>query len=96
MQRETIPTVGVTARPLEHDLFTWHANIKGPEGTLYEGYRYVLINLIRGVFHLELIVPQSYPHQPPQINLFTELPHPNVIGKKICLDMLEPSMGKDG
>jgi len=70
INRETIPTVGVTARPLEHDLFIWHANIRGPEGTPYEG----------GVFHLELQIPESYPHHPPTVTLFTELPHPNVFG----------------
>ena len=35
MENEKIPTVGVTARPLSSDLFTWHANIKGPVDTLY-------------------------------------------------------------
>ena len=35
LQKEKIPTVGVTARPLETDLFTWHANIRGPEKTPY-------------------------------------------------------------
>lgn len=42
IEKEKIPTVGVTARPLETDLFTWHANIRGPEETPYAG----------GVFHL--------------------------------------------
>jgi ubiquitin-protein ligase len=37
IKKETIPTVGVTACPLEHDLFLWHANIRGPEGTPYKG-----------------------------------------------------------
>ena len=40
----TIPTVGIAARPLENDLFRWHANLRGPKGTPYKG----------GVFHLEL------------------------------------------
>lgn len=44
--------MGVTARPLEHDLFIWHANIRGPVGTPYEG----------GIFHFELLIPESYPH----------------------------------
>jgi ubiquitin-protein ligase len=26
----------------------------------------------------------------------TELPHPNVIGNEICLDILQPTRGKDG
>ena len=42
IEAEKIPTVGVTARPLEQDLFVWHGNVRGPEGTLYEG----------GVFHM--------------------------------------------
>jgi len=52
IEEEKIPTVGVIARPMENDLFTWHANIKGPVGTIYEG----------GVFHFEFIIPESYPH----------------------------------
>lgn len=71
--------MGVTARPLESDLFTWHANIRGPEGTPYEG----------GVFHLELKFPLSYPNHPPTIRLFNKLSHPNVFGDYICLDMLQ-------
>lgn len=35
IEKEKIPTVGVTARPLENDMFVWHANIKGPEKTPY-------------------------------------------------------------
>jgi len=74
-----VPTFGVTARPLENDLFTWHANIRGPVKTPYEG----------GVFHLELKFPKSYPNHPPTIRLFTNLPHPNVFGNYICLDILQ-------
>lgn len=79
MEKEKIPTVGVTARPLDNDFFTWHANIRGPEKTIYEG----------GVFHLELKFPQSYPHHPPTITLFNTIPHPNVFGNYICLDMIQ-------
>jgi ubiquitin-protein ligase len=86
IENEKIPTVGVTARPLESDLFTWRANIRGPEGTLYEG----------GVFHLELKFPQSYPHHPPTITLFTPIPHPNVFGNYICLDMIQAGRREEG
>ncbi|CAD8069540.1 unnamed protein product [Paramecium primaurelia] len=85
IEKESIPTVGVTARPLEHDLFVWHANIRGPVGTPYEG----------GIFHFQLLIPESYPHQPPKIDLFTELPHPNVFGNSICLDLLQPRKPED-
>jgi ubiquitin-conjugating enzyme E2 D/E len=79
IENEKIPTVGVTARPLETDLFTWHANIRGPEETPYAG----------GVFHLELKFPQSYPNHPPTIRIFNNIPHPNVFGGYICLDILQ-------
>lgn len=79
IDNEKIPTVGVVARPLETDLFCWHGNIKGPEKTLYEG----------GVFHVEMRFPLSYPYHPPTVTLFTTIPHPNVFGNFICLDMIE-------
>lgn len=79
IEKEKIPTVGVTARPLESDLFTWHANIRGPEETPYAG----------GVFHLELKFPQSYPNHPPTVRIFNNIPHPNVFGGYICLDILQ-------
>jgi ubiquitin-protein ligase len=78
IDNERLPTVGVSARPLSSNLFEWHANIKGPAGTLYEG----------GVFHFALQIPESYPHQPPTVTVFNELPHPNVFGQNICLDIL--------
>lgn len=86
IQNEKIPTVGVTARPLENDMFTWHANIRGPEKTLYEG----------GVFHLELKFPQSYPSHPPSIRIFNNIPHPNVFGGYICLDILQQNGIEEG
>ena len=87
VQKNEIPTVGVTAAPLDDNLFVWHGNLKGPEGTEYEG----------GVFHIELNIPQAYPHVPPVVNLLgVMLPHPNVFGSNICLDMLsqERTSGK--
>ena len=82
-----IPTVGVSARPLEKDIKTWHANLRGPEGTPYSG----------GVFHLSITFPDTYPHVPPRVELLTPLPeHPNVFdnGTNLCLDMLQNSSDK--
>ena len=82
-----IPTVGVAARPLEKDILTWHANLRGPEGTPYHG----------AVFHLSMAFPDNYPHSPPSVTLLTPLPeHPNVFdgGSRLCLDMLENSSSK--
>lgn len=79
IQEETVKTVGVSAEPLENDLYIWHANIKGPKDTKYEG----------GVFHFQIDLPHSYPHKPPKITLYTPIDHPNVFGNHICLDMLQ-------
>jgi ubiquitin-protein ligase len=76
IQRE--PLELVTALPLDGDLFTWHANMVGPPGTPYAG----------GIWHFELKFPATYPNDSPSGALFTPLPHPHVIGGKICLDIL--------
>ena len=78
IEENSIPTVGVTARPTEKDLFTWRGNLRGPEDTPYKG----------GVFHIEIKFPELYPTEPPTIRLMTPLTHPNVFGTEICLDML--------
>jgi ubiquitin-protein ligase len=81
LEESTIPLVGVSARPLSNSLYTWHGNIRGPDGTPFEG----------GVFHIEIVFPQDYPCSPPTIKLFTPVPHPNVLGEtSICLDILDP------
>ena len=80
LEDSQIPLVGVTARPLSNSLYIWHGNLRGPEGTPYEG----------GVFHIEITFPQDYPVSPPTIKLFTPLPHPNVLTEtSICLDILD-------
>jgi len=78
IEENTIPTVGITARPTDKDLFTWRGNLRGPEGTPYHG----------GVFHIEIKFPELYPSEPPTIRLMTPLTHPNVFGTTVCLDML--------
>jgi len=35
------------------------------------------------------LFPLEYPVKAPSITLLTDIPHPNVFGKKLCLDMLE-------
>jgi ubiquitin-protein ligase len=80
LEDSTIPLVGVAARPLSSSLFTWHGNLRGPEGTPYEG----------GVFHIEITFPTNYPAAPPAIRLFTPINHPNVLGQtSVCLDILD-------
>jgi len=47
LEDSPIPLFGVSARPLSSSLFIWHGNLRGPEGTPFEG----------GVFHIELTFP---------------------------------------
>ena len=82
----TVPLVGVAAAPTESNFFVWRANLRGPETSAFYG----------GVFHLEITFPQNYPVSPPDIRLKTTIPHPNVFGDKICLDMLEPKKKDSG
>lgn len=81
IEEDSVPTVGVTARPTDKDLFTWRGNLRGPDGTPYQG----------GVFHIEIKFTELYPSEPPTIRLMTPLTHPNVFGTSICLDMLNGS-----
>ena len=39
---------------------------------------------------MEITFPDNYPVSPPSIRLFTKVPHPNVFGTTLCLDMLQP------
>ena len=83
LKNAIVPLVGVSACPTDDNLFTWCANIRGPEQSAFYG----------GVFHMEIIFPQDYPVSPPKITLFnvgSSFPHPNVFGSSICLDMLQP------
>lgn len=74
------PIAGVSALPAsDKNLFLWHANIKGPEGTVWE----------KGIFHLEMTFPGDYPDNPPSLRLCTKIVHPNVFGNEVCLDMLQ-------
>ena len=84
IEEESVPTVGVYARPLDNDMFTWHCVMRGPPDTPYAG----------GVYHLELNFTELYPIQPPSVTLLTPITHPNVIGGTICLDMLQTTSKK--
>jgi len=50
----------------------------GLPGTPYAG----------GIFHMQLNFPPDYPNRPPTVTLLTPLPHPHVIGDRICMNLL--------
>lgn len=55
--------------------------IKGSEGTPYEG----------GVFDIDIVIPPSYPFEPPKMRFITKIWHPNISSQTgaICLDILK-------
>jgi len=83
------PSTDYCAGPLEDDIFEWHATIRGPGDTDYEG----------GLYHCRVLLPSEYPFKPPNIMLLT----PNgrfELNKKICIsftayheDLWQPAWG---
>ena len=63
------------------NLKSWHAIIRGPPGSPYEGF----------VWKLEIEVGDRYPLVPPRIAFLTKIFHPNIHYDtgEICLDVLK-------
>ena len=71
-------TSGVKAVPKNPDsLRALKGTIKGPDGTCYDG----------GVFHIDIVVPNQYPFEPPKMKFITKVWHPNISSQTgaICL-----------
>ena len=60
------PTMGISASPITGNIFEWHANIKGPEGTPYDG----------GIYHLKISLPKDYPNSAPKFSSMCPLTNP--------------------
>lgn len=75
------PNAEVMLTPVDGNLYQWAGAIRGPEGTPYEG----------GLFHLEVVVPSTYPLAAPNLRFKTTIFHPNVHPKtgEICVDILK-------
>lgn len=62
------------------DMYHWEAILYGPDGSLYEGSKYLL----------DIVLPQDYPHSPLNIKFITPIEHVNVnTSGNICLDILK-------
>mmetsp|Transcript_65843 Transcript_65843/g.136250 ORF Transcript_65843/g.136250 Transcript_65843/m.136250 type:complete len:153 (+) Transcript_65843:61-519(+) len=59
----------------------WHATIKGPQDSPYEG----------GQFKLDIVCTANYPYAAPQVSFVTKIFHPNVNYNtgELCLDILK-------
>jgi len=68
-----------TFKPVGGDLTIWEGFILGTG--LYEG----------GVFKIQIIIPRNFPFKPPVVKWLTEIWHPNIYKKKVCIGV----QGKD-
>ncbi|KFZ60644.1 Ubiquitin-conjugating enzyme E2 T, partial [Antrostomus carolinensis] len=76
----TEPPPGITCWQPADQLDDLRAQILGGADTPYE----------KGIFNLEIIVPERYPFEPPKIRFLTPIYHPNIDSAgRICLDVLK-------
>jgi ubiquitin-conjugating enzyme E2 A len=61
-------TSGVSAAPVDANIFQWQAVLFGPGDTPWEG----------GTFHLLMDFTEEYPNKPPSVKFVTKMFHPNV------------------
>lgn len=89
------PPQGICIFPQDDNLNMLKSNITGPEGTPYE----------KGVFTLQILIPEKYPFAPPSIKFITQVYHPNIDDNgRICLDLIKmppsgcwkPTIGLEG
>ena len=81
IKNQVVPIPGVSALPLNDDMYEWHGNIKSLVEGVYKG----------AVLHFSFSFPRDYPLSPPKVRLLNPVfTHPNVLPDgSICLEMLE-------
>jgi len=99
-RRDPSPALSRLEPQSDDDLFNMIAELRGPEGTAYEGTTskpsqipvpHANSSGIGGIFTLSLSLPPSYPNSPPTITFRTKCCHPNInfATGEICLDLLK-------
>ncbi|EPB83470.1 ubiquitin-conjugating enzyme E2 D/E [Mucor circinelloides 1006PhL] len=79
------PPPGVSAGPIDEDMFHWQGTLTGPQGTPYQG----------GHFKLDIMFSADYPFKPPKMKFTTKIYHPNIDDEgSICVDLLKPDIWK--
>ncbi|KAF7725770.1 Ubiquitin-conjugating enzyme E2 T [Apophysomyces ossiformis] len=77
---EKDPPPGIVCYPVEDDITQLESYIKGPPDSPYE----------KGLFQLEINIPEQYPFHPPQIRFKTRIYHPNIDENgRICASILK-------
>ncbi|XP_042317510.1 ubiquitin-conjugating enzyme E2 T isoform X3 [Sceloporus undulatus] len=75
----TEPPPGITCWQNGSRIDELKAQILGSANTPYE----------KGIFNLEVVVPERYPFEPPKMRFLTPIYHPNIDSAgRICLDVL--------
>jgi len=81
LRSEEVQRCAIRVELVNDNWTTLRGEIGGPPDTPYEG----------GVFNLEIIVPETYPFNPPKVRFVTKIWHPNISSATgaICLDILK-------
>ncbi|KAK5648241.1 hypothetical protein RI129_003133 [Pyrocoelia pectoralis] len=89
------PPKGISLTSKDETLTAFEGSIIGPENTPY----------YKGIFNLEILIPENYPFSPPSMKFLTKLYHPNIDENgRICLDLIKmppkgnwkPTIGLEG
>lgn len=86
IKNQPFPLLGVTAEPINTNMFIWHANVKS-----------FIDNELKGaILHIDMRFSDLYPKIPPKIKVMNPgFTHPCILSDgTICLDMLERSNGE--
>eukprot|EP00930_Biecheleria_cincta_P079349 TRINITY_DN67150_c0_g1_i1.p1 TRINITY_DN67150_c0_g1~~TRINITY_DN67150_c0_g1_i1.p1 ORF type:complete len:153 (+),score=27.03 TRINITY_DN67150_c0_g1_i1:62-520(+) len=75
------PDPDITLEMAGETIEKWHATVRGPKDSPYEG----------GLFHMTITCSVNYPLSAPQVRFNTKIFHPNVnfSDGELCLDILK-------